>query len=171
MTDIFRYKNRFMYFILGRDGAVDRSWLYCSGVSMSQFLPITRGRHGLASNPAMRGLQIADMNLSRDLRDNGAQIATVKGNPCDPLVPKGGDWYRQMLLISNADEQIVKELVGRGPLELIGSVFKACMISDAVPPEAAQQPDKFEALLAGICEKYSTQAGWPTTASAKGFRK
>ncbi len=171
MADLLRYNNKFMYFILSRDESSADSWLYCSGVSMSQFLPITRGRHGLASNPAMRGLQIVDMNLSRDLTDRGAKISAVKGNPCDPLVPKTGDWYRQFLLIGNADGDMVSELAGRGPLELVKSIFKACMISDIAIPDAVPSAEEFEAFLSDVCEKYSKQSGWPVSASAKGFRK
>ncbi len=171
MSDLFSYANKFMYFILSSDPGGTGSWLYCSGVSMSQFLPMTRGRHGLASNPAMRGLQIVDMNLCRDLNDCGAKISTVKGNPCDPLVPRIGDWYRQLLLIGDADGQMLKELVSRKPIELVRSVFKACMIVDIVLPEAAPQADDFEAFLSDVCDKYSKQSGWPVTASARGFRK
>jgi hypothetical protein len=171
VAELFRYSNKFMYFILNIDETSAGSWLYCSGVSMSQFLPITRGRHGLASNPAMRGLQIVDLNLCRDLNDRGAHSAVVKGNPCDPLVPKVGDWYRQLLLIGGAEGQMVKELVSHCPLELVRSVFKACMVPDVVLPEVVLQANELEVFLAEVCEKYSKQAGWPVTASVKGFRK
>jgi len=171
MSALFKYENKFMYFILSRDESVNGAWLYCSGVSMPGFLPITRGRHGLASNPAMRGLQIADLHLRNELHNRGGHAASVKGNPCAPYAPKEGDWYRQLLLISDIDEQTVKEIVGRGPLELVRSIFQACMVPDEIPAEIAGNADEFEALLSGICEKYSGQKGWPVTASAKGFRK
>ena len=171
MSDFFRYSNKFMYFILNRDESDERSWLYCSGVSMSRFLPVTRGRHGLASNPAMRGLQIVDLQLRKELIDHGARTEAVKGNPCDAVVPKEGDWYRQLLLIRDTDGQIVKELLGRCPLGLVNSVFKACRISDVELPETVPPASELESLLAEVCERYSKQSGWPTTASAKGFRK
>lgn len=171
MDNIYSYSNKFMYFIFCKDESDSASLLYCSGVSMSQFLPITKGRHGLASNPAMRGLQIIDLSLQKALNDRNAHTSSVKGNPCDPHVPKGGDWYRQLLLISGADVRTVKELVEQCPLHLVQSIFKACMITDIVLPEVAPTAEEFEGFLSKICEEYSKQSGWPTTASAKGFRK
>ena len=171
MESQYVYSNKFMYFIFRRDESNPVTWLYCSGVSMPQFLPITRGRHGLASNPAMRGLQITDLNLRRELLDRGASTASVKGNPCGPHVPQKGDWYRQLLFINHTDEQVVKELVGHCPLRLVGSIFQACMVTDVVIPAVAPSAAEFESFLAAVCEKYSTQSGWATTASAKGFRK
>lgn len=171
MDSRYVYSNKFMYFIFQRDESAPATWLYCSGVSMPQFLPITRGRHGLASNPAMRGLQIIDLYLRKELHDRGAHTANVKGNPCGPHVPQGGDWYRQLLSISDADEQVLKELVAQRPLKLVSSIFQACMVTDFVLPAAAPSADEFESFLAAVCEKYSKQSGWATTASAKGFRK
>jgi len=171
MDSEYVYSNKFMYFIFRRDESNTATWLYCSGVSMPQFLPITRGRHGLASNPAMRGLQIIDLYLRKELHNRGAHTASVKGNPCGPHVPQGGDWYRQLLFINDADEQVVKELVGQCPLKLVGSIFQACMVTDFVLPAVVPSPEEFESLLAAVCEKYNKQSGWATTASVKGFRK
>ena len=164
----FEYINRFMYFILS---SADDAWLYCSGVSMSQFLPLTRGRHGLASNPAMRGLQLNDLHMRQQLHENGAQTSNVKGNPCDIIVPKTGDWYRQLLIIQGANEVVVRRLAAEGPKRLVRSIFSACMIPTLVPPAPSGSAAEMEAFLTGICAEYSNQAGWPTTGSAKGFRK
>ena len=171
MDSLYVYSNKFMYFIFGKDEANPAQWLYCSGVSTPRFLPITRGRHGLASNPAMRGLQITDLNLITQLNDRGGIAASVKGNPCDAHVPKVGDWYRQLLSINNVDEQVLKEVVDQCPLRLVSSIFKACMVADVVLPAVAPSAEEFEQFLAAVCEEYSKQAGWPTTASVKGFRK
>jgi hypothetical protein len=171
MDSPYVYSNRFMYFIFGKNESDPTQWLYCSGVATPQFLPITRGRHGLASNPAMRGLQITDLDLVRQLIDRGATTASVKGNPCDKHVPKTGDWYRQLLSVKNADEHVMSEVVGQCPLRLVSSIFKACMVSDIALPEVAPSAEEFEKFLAAACEQYSKQAGWATTASVKGFRK
>lgn len=161
----FEYVNKFMYFILNE---AEGSWLYCSGVSMPQFLQITRGRHGLASNPAMRGLQLSDLQLRQALHEKGARTSNVKGNPCDVLVPKNGDWYRQLLFIENAAENIVQQVAEAGPGRLVRSIFSACLVQDEIPPSAFISSGAMENFLAGICEEYSKQSGWPTTGSAKG---
>lgn len=171
MDSCYVYSNKFMYFIFGKDESNTASWLYCSGVSMPQFLPITRGRHGLASNPAMRGLQLTDLDLRKELNARGGHTASVKGNPCGQHVPKEGDWYRQLLFVNDADEQVVKELVSQCPLKLVRSIFQACGVTDVVLPAVAQSPEELESLLSGICKEYSKQSGWATTASVKGFRK
>ncbi|KAF0185791.1 MAG: hypothetical protein FD164_52 [Nitrospirae bacterium] len=164
----FKYMNRFMYFIVSE---VDASWLYCSGVSLSQFLPITRGRHGLASNPAMRGLQLSDLRMRQQLHESGAQTKNVKGNPCDILVPKSGDWYRQLLFIDNAAEDLVREVAAAGPARLVTSIFSACRVQDSIPLSASISSNAMEEFLAVLCQEYGKQAGWPTCASVKGFRK
>jgi hypothetical protein len=171
MNNRYIYSNKFMYFMFGRDESDPSKWLYCSGVAMPQFLPITRGRHGLASNPAMRGLQIVDLNLRKELHERGAKTAGVKGNPCAPYETRGGDWYRQLLRISDIDEQALKELVGQCPLKLAASIFSACMVTDFTLPDVSPTAEKFEKFLDEVCEKYSKQSGWPTTSSVKGFRK
>ena len=171
MNSEYVYSNKFMYFIFGKDKANPSTWLYCSGVSMPQFLPITRGRHGLASNPAMRGLQITDLNFRKELHDRGAHTLSVKGNPCGPHVPQVGDWYRQLLFIIDAEEHTVKELLDHCPLKLVSSIFQACMVTDFVLPAVAPNAEEFEKLLDTVCERYNSQSGWATTASAKGFRK
>ncbi|HMK56136.1 MAG TPA: hypothetical protein VK448_05825 [Dissulfurispiraceae bacterium] len=171
VDSIFSYVNKFMYFIVRPDDTEPGAFLYCSGVSMPQFLPITRGRHGLASNPAMRGLQLADLNLRKELIDLGARTSEVKGNPCGPFAPGQGDWYRQLLRVTGADIEAIKKLAAKCPLRLVGSIFQACMITDIVLPAVSPSAEEFESLLTEVCKTYSKQAGWPTTASAKGFRK
>ncbi len=164
----FEYVNRFMYFIVRE---TESAWLYCSGVSMPQFLPITRGRHGLASNPAMRGLQLSDLHLRQQLHENGAQTSNVKGNPCDIHVPKSGDWYRQLLFIDDAGEELVRKLAAACPERLVGSIFSACLVPDSIPLAAKFSAAEMESFLLDVCEEYRKQSGWPTTGSAKGFRK
>ncbi|HMK60906.1 MAG TPA: hypothetical protein VK452_07150 [Dissulfurispiraceae bacterium] len=138
---------------------------------MPQFLPITRGRHGLASNPAMRGLQITDLQLRKELTDRGIRTSSVKGNPCVNFVPGKGDWYRQLLRITGSDGEAIKDLAAQCPLRLVSSIFQACMVADVVLPVVTPPAEKLEDFLAKVCNIYSKQAGWPTTASAKGFRK
>lgn len=171
MDTIYSYRNKYMYFIVSRAGENPSSWLYCSGISMSRFLPITRGRHGLASNPSMRGLQLTDLQLCSQLNESGASSASLKGNPCDVLVPKEGDWYRQLRLISGIEEVAVRSLVNVCPLTLVGSIFQACRVADFSLPSATPPAEEFERFLDEVTTVYSRQAGWPTTASAKGFRK
>lgn len=171
MYNCYVYSNKFMYFIFGKCDSNSSSWLYCSGVSMPEFLPISRGRHGLASNPAMRGLQLTDINLQKELRDRGVQTSRVKGNPCGQHVPQGGNWYRQLLSINNADELVVKESVDRCPLNLVKSIFQSCLVTDVVLPAGSPSADELERFLVAVCEKYNKQAGWAVKASVKEFRK
>jgi len=165
---IFEYINKFMYFIVSD---AEGGWLYCSGVSMSQFLPITKGRHGLASNPAMRGLQLGDLHLRRQMHEMGAKTDNIKGNPCDRIVPKDGDWYRQLLSVENASKELVREVIAEAPEQLVANVFHACLVRDFELAKGPVSAEEMEAFLSTVCEAYGKQAGWPTTASAKGFRK
>lgn len=167
----YSWVNNYMYFIVSDDETDAGAWLYCSGISLPRFLPVTRGRHGLASNPAMRGLQLTDLNLRSQLHDCGALTESVKGNPCDGCVPKNGDWYRQLLRFRRVNEQTVKELVMQCPAYLVGSIFQACMIRDIPLPDTKSSAADVERFLDEVCEEYRRQSGWPVSASAKGFRK
>ncbi len=57
----YEYKNDFLYFVIRPEESRGETILiYCSGVNVSLFYPVTKGRHGRGSHPAMRGLQLVN---------------------------------------------------------------------------------------------------------------
>jgi len=59
--DSSEYINDFLYFVIRPDKSKGAGILrYCSGVNVSLFSPITKGRHGMGANPSMRGLQLVN---------------------------------------------------------------------------------------------------------------
>ena len=64
MINSLEYINDYLYFVfLPYESKRDNTMLYCSGVNLHRFLPITKGRHRPLANPARRGLQLANLGV------------------------------------------------------------------------------------------------------------
>ena len=76
----YEYKNDYLFFVLTPDTERGRGALiYCSGVNVDRFLPITRGRHRPMSNPAVRGLQLVNLGVRALVLSYGATPKSVRG--------------------------------------------------------------------------------------------
>ena len=130
------YINDFLYFTMRTDKSRgDGTFIYCSGVNLTRFLPITRGRHGLGSNPALRGLQIVKCGV-RDLAlSRSASPGTVRGLDCSAILPTDETWFRESLLIENAPINFPEEVVKFSVRDLLRSIFKACRLEMNLPDE------------------------------------
>ncbi|MGD0281390.1 MAG: hypothetical protein ABSB95_03400 [Dissulfurispiraceae bacterium] len=120
---------------------------------MFAFLPITKGRHGQASNPAMRGLQLVNMGV-RDLAlSKGVTIAPARGG-CSGFAPASGGWYSEHLLIEKAPGSFPEEVISYGVINLVKKIIKACTFPD-LAPEILLQPDELQVFLESLCSKYA----------------
>ncbi len=70
------YKNDFLFFAFRQH---EDTLLYCSGVDVERFSPITKGRHRPMSNPAIRGLQLVNLGVRALALNAGAKPVTIKG--------------------------------------------------------------------------------------------
>jgi hypothetical protein len=128
------YINDFLYFVVRPDESRGKgSLLCCSGVNIERFAPITRGRHGLSSSPAVRGLQIVRLGISALALENGATPKTFRGKECAGLAPTTETWYVDVLLIENAPESFPSEIIEYGVLKLLESIFRACRLEVNLP--------------------------------------
>src|SRR5208337_840373 len=118
----FEYINDFLFFVINPDQSRgDGSYIYCSGADLFRFLPITKGRHGLASNPAMRGLQLVNMGV-RDLAlSEGVTITPAKGG-CAGIAHTSGGWYSERLLIEKAPGSFPEEVINYGVINLVKKI-------------------------------------------------
>ena len=148
------YINDFLFFVIKPDQSRgDGSYIYCSGADLFRFLPITKGRHGQASNPAMRGLQLVNMGV-RDLAlSKGVTIKPAKGG-CAGIAPTSGGWYSERLLIENAPVSFPEEVISYGAINLIKKIVKACTLPD-VAPDTMLQPNELQAFIESLCSKYA----------------
>ena len=150
----YKYINDFIFFALTPDQKMgDGSYIYCSGADLFRFLPITKGRHGLASNPALRGLQLVNLDVREMALSREATIKPVSGD-CAGIAHTSGGWYSERLLIENAPASFPEEVISYGVINLVKKIIKACTFPD-IAPEMLLQPDELQVFLESLCSKYA----------------
>jgi hypothetical protein len=148
------YINDFLYFVVRPDESRGKDVLICcSGVNLERFAPITKGRHGLSSSPAIRGLQIVRLGLSALALSNGATPKTFRGIECAGLAPTTETWYVDVLLIENVPRSFSAEIIEYGVLKLLESIFKACGM-ELILPDKLPEPDELQKFIEEQCRKY-----------------
>ncbi|MBZ0158013.1 MAG: hypothetical protein K8I29_17590 [Alphaproteobacteria bacterium] len=147
------YINDFLFFVVKPDQSREKGvYTYCSGANLYRFLPITKGRHGLASNSALRGLQLVNLGIRNMAREKGITIKPLRGN-CAGIAAGGDGWYSELLLIENAPESFPEEIITYGAITLLKKILKACMLQDPVP-DTLPGPEELQRFIEGLCDKY-----------------
>jgi hypothetical protein len=146
------YINDFLYFTFRPH---DSRLLYCSGVNVDQFLPITKGRHRPMANPAIRGLQLVNLGVRALAIKSGAKPVTIKGNLCKGIVSKNNDWYRENLIIENAPDSFPADATAYAMVELMRKIDRSIMLGEEMPDKLLT-PDELQSFLFSLCEKYGT---------------
>ncbi len=148
------YKNQFLYFTVRSDTSRENNTIiYCSGVNYIRFLPITKGRHGLCSNPSIRGLQQLRHDISAMALSKGALPTAVKGKECAGISPLKDAWYVEGLVIENAPLSFPEETINYAPLALIKKITNACLLEVAMP-DKLPKPLELQAYLEELCSQY-----------------
>jgi len=150
----YEYINNFLYFTVTADNRNGKDILVCcSGVNVDRFSPITKGRHGIGSNPAVRGLQLVNFGV-RDLAlSKGATPRALRGKDCGGIAPTIDTWYTERLLIENASGSFPDEMIKYGVINLLKKIFKACML-DLQPPDTLLKADELQLFIEKLCAKY-----------------
>jgi hypothetical protein len=146
------YINDFLYFTFKRH---DDALLYCSGVNVDQFYPITKGRHRPMANPAIRGLQLVNLGVRALAIKSGARPVTIKGNLCQGMVSKNTDWYRENLIIENAPDSFPADATAYAMVELMRKIDRSIMLGEDMP-DRLLPPDELQSFLLSLSEKYGT---------------
>jgi hypothetical protein len=152
----YEYKNEFLFFILRPDTERGKdTFLYCSGVNVDRFLPITKGRHRPMSNPAIRGLQLVNLGVRALALEQGATPKALRGNEnqCAGIVSPGDIWITERLLIENAPEALPDKIIGYGVTELLKKFDRAIMLQAELPDKLLDPPE-LQVFLEGMCTKY-----------------
>ncbi len=147
------YINDFLFFAV-RPGKRDGKevLICCSGVNISLFSPITKGRHGIASSPVMRGLQLVNLDVRKLALSKGATPVTIKGNECADITPTMDTWYTELLAIENAPEAFVDEIISYCVFNLLEKIFKASARPLQLPAELPT-PYYLQVFLEAECGK------------------
>jgi hypothetical protein len=162
-TISIEYINDFLYFIIRPETRDEKNALvYCSGVNLRRLLPVTGGRHGLASNPALRGLQIVNRGLRALALSKQIQPRTVKEKLCPDIAFEGDLWFSESLMFENAPASFPDEMLEFCVNNLLRSLNKSCRLGEELPEELLS-PDELKELLKGWCEKYDGPMRRPRT--------
>ena len=150
----YEYKNDYLFFVLTPDTERGRGALiYCSGVNVDRFLPITRGRHRPMSNPAVRGLQLVNLGVRSLVLSYGATPKSVRGKDCSEITPAADAWSTERLLIENAPDALPDEIIKYAVMELLKKIDRAIML-EAELPDTLLSPDDLQVFIDGMCSKY-----------------
>ena len=157
MINSLEYINDFLYFVfLPYESQGDSTMLYCSGVNLDRFLPITKGRHRPLANPARRGLQLANLGVRALILKKGAIPKAIKSSDCSEIVPRSNGWYRDKLLIENVHDSLPNDILAYVVLNLLGRVRNSCQLNDKLP-DTLPNPETLQLFLESLCEKYGAE--------------
>lgn len=154
---LFEYINDFLYSVIKSDSTGSgTSFVYCSGVNISRFVPLTRGKHGQASNPAFRGLQLTNHEITAMVRDKGAVVKIIKSKDCSGLAPTLDTWSTESMVLENIPLSLVEQLVSVSVTTLLKKILSVCLPKIKLPGELPS-PDELQSFLQSLCEKYGSQ--------------
>lgn len=155
MNKPHKYINDFLYFVFNPEyGGKRDTLLYCSGINIDRFLPITKGRHRPMSNPAIRGLQLVNLGVRSLALSNGATPVAVRGtNDCLGIGAPGSAWSTERLLIKNAPGSLPGRIINYCVIELLKKIDRAIILG-ADMPDKLLGPEELQVFLEGLCLKY-----------------
>lgn len=130
--------NDFLYFVI--KPIDDKKHIYCSGVNITKFSPITKGRHRFGQNPAEKGLQSLNNDIRALVISENATPETIKNLTCFQVKPFKEDlWYTESFLIHNYSKALGEKIKTYAPSELLRKMFKAMLINETVPQSLSPQ--------------------------------
>ena len=147
------YINDFFYFVVRPDNRGGKDALICcSGVNIDRFYPLTKGRHGLGSNPVIRGLQLVKHGISALALSKGAIPKFIRGNDCAEITPSGETWYTELLLIDKAAALSPDDIISFSVRNLMEKIFTGCRLEHQ-PPDKLLIPGQLQAFLETLCKE------------------
>lgn len=149
-----RYVNDFFYFIIRPDETLS-GFIYCSGVNVTKFSPLTKGRHGQGSNPAVRGLQLVRAGIMDMALSKGGKAKKYSGNDCAGLAPTEDTWYTERLLIENVPQAFSEEVIRYSVTNLLKKIANALRLEDRTPDELLD-PGELQGFIEKLCNKYGS---------------
>lgn len=148
-----KYVNDFFYFII-MPSKTFSGFIYCSGINVTGFLPLTRGRHGQGSNPAVRGLQLVRTGIIDMVLSKGGKAKRYIGADCAGLTPTIDTWYTEHLIINDVPETFPAEAIKYSVVNLMKKIANALRLNEKMPDELLK-PEEIQVFIERLCSKYS----------------
>jgi len=150
----YEYVNDFLFFILKPvSSSGGDTYLYCSGINIDRFLPITKGRHRPMSNPAIRGLQLVNLGVRALALEHGATPKALPENECAGIIPSKDSWSAERLLIENVPKSLPEKIISYCVINLLKKIDKAIILG-ATLPDKLLEPDELQLFIEAMCAKY-----------------
>lgn len=148
------YKNDYFHCIFTQEEtSLPDTIIYCSGVNITRFLPITRGRHRLGQNPAEKGLQIVNLDVRSLALAAGATPKACRSTACRGHVTPHEIWYTEQFSIQKTTKSLPDQIISCVAVGLPMSILKACMLTDVISGTPLE-PEKLQEFLDSLCLKY-----------------
>jgi len=130
----YEYKNDYLYIIIRQSPEHGpKACILCCGIDIMRFDALCRGKSGICSNPAFKGLQLLRADISAIAIKKGAQSRPLNFGQCMPISPRGEGWYRESMLLDNVTPKIAQEILEYGIRDLLTKVLTVCAPSAKVP--------------------------------------
>jgi hypothetical protein len=129
------YKNDFLSIIRPVPGGQEGAFLCCLSINISRFASLSRNTFGICSNPAFKGLQLMRADISAFTREKGFTPKSADEKVCADISPRGHGWYHESLLIENASETFLRELMRFSVMGLVRKVLLVCIPDLKLPDE------------------------------------
>jgi hypothetical protein len=129
------FKNDYLYFVVKADNVDGREVLtYCSGINVTRFLPMMRGRLGLGSNPLVSGLQLVKYDICTLAHSRGAVPNDHHSRKaCAGTAPTSEGWFTETLLIENPGSLSPEEIVSFAVKGMIRRINATSLSVSKVP--------------------------------------
>ncbi|TAN38569.1 MAG: hypothetical protein EPN25_13645 [Nitrospirae bacterium] len=148
----FDYSNDFLYFAALPEKRGDKDvLLYCSGMNILKFFPLTKWRFGIGGNPIVSGIQRIKYEICSLAISKGAVPHELNESPCRSLVPKKDSWSSEFLLIEDAAGLVPEELVTFAVTSLVDKIVTSSHLDYRVP-ETLLPPYELQAFLETLCK-------------------
>jgi len=138
------YVNGYIHLIFRKLGEESENrFVYCAGVNMTRFRPLTWGTHGQFMNPAFRGLQLLRLKfLIPAVQEFGGRVRRPSTTDCGE-VPEGEGWFRETFELLDVPEDFPEQILQNSVRYLIEVILKVAR-PGMPPPQAISDPAQLE---------------------------
>ncbi|MBI5639156.1 MAG: hypothetical protein HZA17_01900 [Nitrospirae bacterium] len=147
------YINDYIYFTVRADKREGKDVLiYCSGINLDRFLPMTTGRLGLGSNPVLSGLKLVKYELCTLAISKDATPRDHCGHSdCFGIAPTKEAWYSEALLIENPGSLRPDEIIDFSVKGMVKRIVNTSL-SDHEVPGLPLEPYELQEHLDILCK-------------------
>jgi hypothetical protein len=137
----YEYKNRYFYIIVRQAPEYgEKAYMLCCGIDIMKFDPLCRGKSGICSNPAFKGLQLLRADIAGIALKKGASSRPLDFGECMLISPRGEGWYRESMLLDNISPKAAQDILHFGVKDLLTKVLTVCSPGTKLPQKLPTPP-------------------------------